>query len=831
MQEFIDPELLNLNDCECCEGIDFQTPVLVQNRPGLSALAYRVGSHAQFKSSLLASLSNPKLATSRQLTTRNNDDFAIALLDAWATVADVLTFYQERIANESYLRTATEPFSIRHLARLIGYELRPGVAASTLLAFTIEDTPGSPQRVLVDVGTKVQSIPAAGEQAQTFETIEKIEARAEWNAIRPRLKQSIELDKPITIIRLRGINLNLKVGDWILIGKLNNSCVLQRIEKVDLDTAAQETIVNMGEETDCVVPSISPKGAYVFRATASLFGYNAPKQILYTTDGKPKIDPTSEQVTPKEWKPELVDAGNNLYLDNAYNEIIKGSFVAVLKSGTSEPEIYKVQSIATSPRTEYSISSKTTHLTLDRLWWNLSAPTDKDFKVIRETSVYIHSEPLELTNSSIKTPIEGNTIELNGHHPELQVGQQLVLIGETQDKQRQQEVITLSIEPAPIEDYTKIKLQQNLQHTYQRDTVTINANVARATHGETVQEVLGSGDASQAFQQFTLRQPPLTFTSASTPNGTASTLQIRVNNVLWHEVPTLDGRGALERVYITRQNEGGQTTVIFGDGKTGARLPTGQDNVHAIYRKGIGQAGNVKADQLTMLLSRPLGLRGVTNSLPATGGDDPESLDRARQNAPLTVLTLDRIVSLKDYEDFTRAFAGIAKALATWTWNGQKRGVFLTIAGVKGTAVTPGEPLHNNLLAAIRKVSDRHVPIQIATYRPAFFHLRARVKLDADFDRDQVLNRVRQALQTQFSFQMRAFGQGIALSEVYVVMQAIPGVMAIDIDQFHRFDEPTNFPQPQLVAAVPYSGSQGEILAAELLMLDSHHPPQLEVML
>ena len=129
------------------------------------------------------------------------------MLDAWATVADVLTFYQERIANESYLRTATERLSVLELARLIGYELRPGVAASTYLAFTLEEAPGAlgqalslgndgaeshPNRRLrsrLHRGTKVQSIPGPGEQAQTFETVEQIEARAEWNAIKPRLTQ------------------------------------------------------------------------------------------------------------------------------------------------------------------------------------------------------------------------------------------------------------------------------------------------------------------------------------------------------------------------------------------------------------------------------------------------------------------------------------------------------------------------------------------------------------------------------------------------------------------------------------------------------------------
>ena len=74
------------------------------------------------------------------------------LTDAWAAALDVLTFYQERIANESYLRTATERLSVLHLARLIGYELRPGVAASTSLAFTLDETAGSPAALTLDGG-------------------------------------------------------------------------------------------------------------------------------------------------------------------------------------------------------------------------------------------------------------------------------------------------------------------------------------------------------------------------------------------------------------------------------------------------------------------------------------------------------------------------------------------------------------------------------------------------------------------------------------------------------------------------------------------------------
>ena len=106
--------------CGCCEGIEAATPVAVANRPGLGALAYRVGTHSTFLETMLARLStlclgseeecraNEGLRPLLKLTSRDTGDPSIALLDAWAIVADVLTFYQERIANEGYLRTATE---------------------------------------------------------------------------------------------------------------------------------------------------------------------------------------------------------------------------------------------------------------------------------------------------------------------------------------------------------------------------------------------------------------------------------------------------------------------------------------------------------------------------------------------------------------------------------------------------------------------------------------------------------------------------------------------------------------------------------------------------
>jgi predicted phage baseplate assembly protein len=212
----------------------------------------------------------------------------------------------------------------------------------------------------------------------------------------------------------------------------------------------------------------------------------------------------------------------------------------------------------------------------------------------------------------------------------------------------------------------------------------------------------------------------------------------------------------------------------------------------------------------------------------ATGAEDRESLDKARRNAPLAVLTLDRVVSLQDYEDFARAFAGIAKALATWTWQGQKRGVFVTVAGPEGAPVDRESMLGQNLTAALQKAGEPYVPLAIRSYEPRFFRVSAKIKVHPDYLADKVLAAVAQQLRERFSFDEREFGQPVARSEVIAAMQQVAGVTAVDVDEFYRTDEPATF-KPLLAAGMPRPGSK-KIVAAELLMLDPQSP-DLKIML
>lgn len=902
MSTSLDPTLRNLNDCSCCEGISAETPAPVFNRPGLSAIAYRVGAHAQFKETMLARLSASHQAALRGLNTRDDDDFSIALLDAWATVADVLTFYQERIANESYLRTATERLSVLELARLIGYELRPGVAADTYLAFTLEDAPGAfgqainlsniaqgvpeaPPPITVGTGVKVQSIPGPGEQPATFETVEAIEARVEWNALKPHLAQPQQLSTTMGSIVFQGTATNLKPGDKLLIDASNGREVLT-VFKVAADDEAKTTRVDFedpalspasyqrpgglsqGKPTDFLaqttlnentVEAITNKqwseedlsalakmqnwpeaslvaninkmatrtkftggnGVFAFRQRTAIFGHNAPREPAYKARGTPK--PYSQWT---EWTPDNDEAGGTLFLDAAYDAIVPESYIAIRKPAQTA-SVFRVGQVVTRSRAAYGMSAKTTVLTLadSSQWWNPKPGGTEEFNVIRGTAVYAQSEQLELAEVPIEDVVTGDTLTLDRAYLGLKKGQKVVLTGERDDLKGVFESELLTIKEVIIEKgLTVLVLETALANRYVRSSVTINANVARATHGETVQETLGSGDATQAFPRFTLRQPPLTYTSASTLTGAQTTLEVRVDDLLWSEVPDLFGHAPEERIYTTGTDHEGKTTVIFGDGKTGARLPTGVENVKAEYRKGIGLGGLVKAHQLSQLMTRPLGVKGATNPLAATGAQDREQLADARRNAPLTVLTLGRVVSLQDYEDFARAFSGIAKALATWSWSGERRSVLVTAAGVDGAAVT--EDLRGKLLTTLREFGDPNASPEVKSFEPRFFRVAATLQIAPDHLPEKVRAEVEAQLRGHFSFEARDFGQPVHQSEVVGLVQNVSGVVSVAIREFYRSDQAVGI-EPRLAAARPQLGGD-KLFAAELLTLDPR-PLRLEV--
>ena len=372
-------------------------------------------------------------------------------------------------------------------------------------------------------------------------------------------------------------------------------------------------------------------------------------------------------------------------------------------------------------------------------------------------------------------------------------------------------------------DITTLSLTAPLANCYDRSTVAVNANVAPTTVGQTTTEVGGSGDASQQNQSFTLKKSPLTYVlDPNDPSGRSSTLTASVNGLTWSEVPTLYGAGPTDRVYALSQANDGTSTVQFGDGVNGALLPTAQNNVRFAYRQGLGVAGNLRASQISLLLTRPLGVTGVTNPAQSTGGQDPESIDDARANAPLHVMTLDRADPTQDYADFAKTFAGVAKAYAVWISAGQSRGVYVTVAGPGGETFQPTDATIIALTQSLRQFGDALLPLQVQSFVNPTFTLSATVKVAADADAPTVMAAVTAALRAAYAFDAQDFGQPVTIDGVYAVIQGVTGVVAADISHFYLVSTgPSSAePQAQLLAGLPAVQADGSVNPAALLNLD-----------
>lgn len=1033
--------------CGCCEGVEALTPLSVANRPGLGSLAYRVGTHATFFETMVARLTTMCLGSEEdcqagkglrpllKLTTRERDDPSIALLDAWAIVGDLLTFYQERIANEGYLRTATERRSVIDLGRLVGYRLRPGVAASVYLALTIEDS----QKVVIEpFEVRAQSVPGPGELPQTFENIEKIEARGRWNKLGPRRTQPQNAatlfasagEPEGANLYLKGTSTGLNPNDPLLV-RAGQTSDLFRVVQVNADAPADRTQVVLmpwivsatttvstgltptavlaafgdagaakphlnslsteiaagrtdaeladfieretlpglervaarrnlsnefrhrvralsrdlglsvaglreqaasagagegdaklakasatnatgGQAIDnedrvmkAVVEGLAKRGSvppanalrlgrkassafslhsdlgiqalgvfqpalvspltvalgntpttssvspevYAFRVKSGPFGNNAPLQseIVETQDhGKHTNVKTSEWASADVANAEdLFKDGddkiaNVIYLDGSYDKIALGSWV-VVDSAAVDPEVQSevkaghptlliaqaAQVHAGISRGAYGITGKSTQITLavpggapkDAAWIKVigppppgvvaatepATPRSDDFQVIRRTVVYAQAELLPLTEEPIEeeictSDVNGGWIVLDGVYSELKSGRWVIVSGERSDvtdgfgnavsgiagsemAMLAEVVHDFSSIPGDAA-HTRIKFAADLEYCYARDKVTIYANVVKATHGETRKEVLGSGNGSQALQQFALKQPPLTYVSAPTPAGVESTLRLFVNDVEWHEAESIFGLEPDARRFVTTRNDAEVTTTVFGNGKQGARLPTGAENIRGRYRQGIGKGANVAEGKITLLAAKPLHVKEVINPRRASGGADPETRDQARKNTPLAVLALDRLVSTRDYANFARTFGGVGKAFSMRLSDGQSELVHVTIAGAGDAPIDESSDLLRNLRQALTEFGDPAMPIRLAVRELLLLVISAGVRLLPDYVWEKVAPRIRSKLLDALSFENRELGQDVFLSKVISAMQSVPGVAYVDVDAF-----------------------------------------------
>ena len=383
-------------------------------------------------------------------------------------------------------------------------------------------------------------------------------------------------------------------------------------------------------------------------------------------------------------------------------------------------------------------------------------------------------------------------------------------------------------------DSTQLTLTTSLVNCYDRTTVTVNANVAPATHGETVGEIGGSGDAAQASQRFALKQAPLTYVSSSSdPSGAASTLQARVDDVLWSERSTLYGQrpeGPRLRAAPGRQRaDDGRVrrrrrrrTPADGAEQPALRLPKGP-------RRG-GQPAHRPAQHAAVAAAR----REV--------GDQPDAGQRRPGRRDAGARAQQRAAAHPDARS-RRLGAGLRRLRACLRRHRQgerdvdqrrPRSRHLRHRRRQRRRRDPErqrdatEPDRGTARATATRCCRS--PCRATARRPSPSPRTSRST--PAYDAKKVRAAVKAALVAAFAFDVRDFGEPVTIDEVYATMQGVAGVIAADIQQLYRIDTGPISPQPQprLIAALPAVQSDGSVNPAELLTLDSGPLRSLGVM-
>ncbi len=800
-----------MNDSPICPCEGFTHPAVLFNPPGRDTIAYRVGTYLTFRRALLQSLANETELT--QWRPGAKQDLALQLVEWWAYLADILTFYNERIANESYLRTADLPESVQGLIQILGYRPRPGIGArGVLAALTNHSTTFNlPQ------GFQIQSKPGPGKQPQIFELdvdtlIKPLDAVTAAPLANPKLLMGAS-------VLIQGKVTTVKAGDRLLLiekgwnGSGNYALVTVQQVQPEKDPAGNTNT----RVTFTSTPALGNAEARQFRLlksnqSAHVWQHPANDGVVIQ-DKQVHLEAIARQI--KVGDPILFEipsqdrftAVTSMPIASAVNFLAEDtSLTRTLSIGTGVSR--KRSTLLPQPLAQLVSVSEYTEV----IWYANGDRADPQKPPKPPTSDPPPPPepliPIPHTQLSFTRSLSGNwdvqKTQVIVHYDWQDVGQLIetpatafhsagarivpvsAIVFETdsstlpillEDANNQGIAANATAGSSPLVLQLSNLAETNLEL---KSPLRVLLNLLPVSRGQTItNEVLGSGNASLAGQEFSLNKSPLTYLldpESSSGKDYKSTLRIWVNEIEWREVPSFYGQAADARIFVTREDVEQKTHVLFGDGVNGSRLPTGSNNVVANYRYGSGQAAP-EAGTLNVIVKPYPNLKAIRNPVAVGGGADPDPPQQIRRYAPRSVLTFDRAVSADDYETIAAQAPGVARSRAYWTWDaGEGRSLVVIYVGDDTSAVTAAT-------TALRNAADPNRAVLIKQAIAIPIRLNLSLKIEQTYAPKPVLAAVRTALLDAdtglFGINAARIGQSIYHSQICAACLQVPGVMAV----------------------------------------------------
>ncbi len=527
-------------DDKICPCQPLPAQLTVQNGPGRDSIAYRIGDFNSIRRALLLSLPDEKELTAWRPDAKS--DLALQMIEWWAYLGDILTFYNERIANQGYLRTADLPESVRRLVGLLGYRPRPGIAATGMLAALVS----GPSTFTIPRGFSIDSKPGPRQEPQTFELDQDTVVGPNDNVPARPLEYLLS---PVTNQFLVGGSApQIQTGSILLLISRNPAAQPITPGLVSVTGVQTEITPAKTKQTRVTITPDKPLSE-AFPAEVLRVQRSTQSIGLWTVNGTPV-------------------SGSTVHLAGVARDIHPGSLV-VFAAPNAQPLLATVSAVQevlwylngksgdpnTPPDNPPTVPAGVLHTVL-----TVSQAPSADKMTVTVLFSWQDVNPLlnqPLPNFNGATPLQAiapAVFQEGNSAPVLIDGADGSGLAATGTVSNNDTVLSLSDLPSqpPI-------VSTPLQVFY---------NLLQVSRGKTVaNEILGSGDATVPGQEFVLKKSPVTYLAKGA--GYASTVAVRVDGRLWKEVASFYGQQPDAEIFVTSEDDQQKTHVKFGDGVHG----------------------------------------------------------------------------------------------------------------------------------------------------------------------------------------------------------------------------------------------------------------------
>jgi hypothetical protein len=768
-------------------------PTVVFNPPGRSTLAYRWGDYISFRYALLqalldeAALSQIVDGKLQQIWRPTGEgDLALQLIEWTAYLADILTFYCERGAIQAFLDTADQPESVNRLIHLLGYRPRPAIGATGTVAVLLSGN----KPVTLPQGFQIQSKPGPGQQPQIFELIATTKigppdqlALTAASPVAPVLNGGTNAQgQPLASLLLSGTVGGLKAGEEVLLtaqgwagtdGNWGVGMIQQFAPQKDPaganNTAVTIAVTGVGSALD----GGKATGYRLMKTggTATLFQYadsSIYSTILGQSIGRRGAPGASHAVLASVFR--QIAVGDMIVLEDPSPNGTNPPLAAVVTAYTEK--VYYANnpldpttapSAPGSPPSAQPIGipllvSVITFATPGAVFGN---PTTVVVRYGWKDLGTLIDPPVATVGGTAETSLTGLQLAASeGFAPAPGTPVQVV------DANGNGAAATIDA-PGSVTIAAPVpSLAAPLTALF--DLLAVNRGKS------VVGEVLGSGNAAILGQDFTLKNAPVTYLQdpgSKSGDDYSSTVRVSVNGVEWQEVRSFFGQPEAAQIFMTREDEQGNTHVVFS-----GRLPTGVNNIVANYRYGAGAAVPAPGALSVVLQPQP-GLKAIVNPVAPGGGADPDPPGKIKRLAPLSVMSFDRAVSLEDYQVIAETAPGVARATAAYVFDSRSQRPGITVwvgddeAAVASASRALAAAADPNRPPTVTLATQQTMLLSLAYVRHArYLDANVRAGLTAALiDPDNGL----------FGANVVAIGEAFFDSQIYATCLAVPGVVAI----------------------------------------------------